>query len=116
MNYLEEQHIGFQVGEVKVPIVTGAVIFDLDVGDPKIRPDIQMGWAAVKNATVGDFPQGNIGAGCGATVGKLAGPDKAMKAGLGSASVKGADDLVSYRRFLRCSDRFHCWLCGRLDR
>lgn len=94
MNYLEEQHIGFQVGEVKVPIVPGAVIFDLDVGDPKIRPDIEMGYAAVKNATAGDFAQGNVGAGCGATVGKLAGPDKAMKAGLGSASVKGADDLV----------------------
>ncbi|RLL43802.1 peptidase S58 family protein [Oceanobacillus piezotolerans] len=94
MKFLEEQDIGFAVGTVKVPIVPSAVIFDLHIGDPKVRPDLEMGYKAASQARAGDFPQGNVGAGCGATVGKIPGPDKAMKSGLGSTSVQGADDLV----------------------
>lgn len=95
MRYLEEEDIGIDVGVGKVPIVPSAVLFDLAVGNPKVRPDLEMGYEAAKKAVVGDFPQGNVGAGCGATVGKVAGFEHAMKAGLGSSSVAGAEDLVA---------------------
>lgn len=94
MKFLEEKDIGVDVGVAKVPIVPSAVIFDLDVGDSKVRPDIVMGYEAAQKAKAGNFKQGNVGAGCGATVGKIPGPDKAMKSGLGSAAMEGADDLV----------------------
>lgn len=94
MKFLEEQDVGVNVGVAKVPIVPSAVIFDLDIGDAKVRPDFKMGYQAASTAKGGCFPEGNVGAGCGATVGKLAGPDKVMKSGLGSSSIEGADDLV----------------------
>lgn len=94
MRFLEEKNIGIDVGVAKVPIVPSAVLFDLAVGNPKIRPDMDMGYKAAELAITGDFPQGNIGAGCGATVGKVAGFHQAMKAGLGSSSVEGVEDLV----------------------
>ena len=94
MTFLEEQNIGVRIGDIKVPIVPSAVIFDLDIGNPKVRPDFKMGYAAANQAKAGEFPQGNVGAGCGATVGKIPGPDKAMKSGLGSTSIEGANDLV----------------------
>ncbi|WP_249870519.1 P1 family peptidase [Oceanobacillus saliphilus] len=94
MKYLEEQEVGFDVGVAKVPIVPSAVIFDLNVGDPNVRPDIKMGYQAASMAKAGDFQQGNTGAGCGATVGKLAGPELSMKSGLGSCSVEGVGDLI----------------------
>ena len=94
VKFLEEKDVGVDVGVAKVPIVPSAVIFDLDIGDSKVRPDLEMGYAAAEKAKVGAFKQGNVGAGCGATVGKIPGPDKAMKSGLGSASMEGVDDLV----------------------
>ena len=94
MQWLEEKGIGLDVGVAKVPIVPGAVLFDLAVGDPNVRPDKEMGYIAAKEAMKGEFPFGNIGAGCGATVGKLAGPGHCMKGGLGSASVKLDNGLV----------------------
>ncbi|RHW30878.1 P1 family peptidase [Oceanobacillus profundus] len=94
MQYLEKENIGFNVGVAKVPIVPSAVIFDLNIGDSNVRPNLQMGYESAKKARVGDFPLGNVGAGCGATVGKLAGPEKAMKSGLGSSSLAGASDLI----------------------
>ncbi len=87
MQYLEEHGIGLDVGVAKVPIVPAAVLFDLAVGDPKVRPNKQMGYEAAALATPKKFLTGNYGAGCGATVGKLAGPDLCMKGGLGSASI-----------------------------
>ena len=87
MQYLDEHHIGLDVGVAKVPIVPSAVLFDLAVGNPKIRPDKQMGYEAAKRATAEPFEVGNIGAGCGATIGKLAGFNNCMKGGLGSASI-----------------------------
>lgn len=87
MQYLEEQGMGLDVGVAKVPIVPGAVLFDLPIGNPSVRPDRQMGYEAAKRAISGSFPLGNVGAGCGATVGKLAGFDTCMKGGLGSASL-----------------------------
>lgn len=87
MKFLEERDIGLDVGVAKVPIVPAAVLFDLSVGDPKVRPDNQMGYEAAKAATTEKFATGNVGAGCGATVGKLASHDSYMKGGLGSASL-----------------------------
>lgn len=87
MQFLEEKGIGLDVGVARVPIVPAAVLFDLPVGDPKIRPDRRMGYEAAKVAITGKFSTGNYGAGCGATVGKLAGLEFCMKGGLGSASI-----------------------------
>lgn len=92
--YLEDNNIGFDVGVAKVPIVVGAVLFDLVVGDPKCRPDKEMGYRACKEATDKELKQGNYGAGCGATVGKIRGPEYAMKGGIGSCSIKLPNGLV----------------------
>lgn len=95
MKYLEEKGIGFDVGITKVPIVASAVIFDLTIGDYRIRPDIRMGYEACKNASSDENRQGNIGCGMGATVGKILGPNNAMKSGLGSATVRVGELIVS---------------------
>jgi L-aminopeptidase/D-esterase-like protein len=86
MKYLDERGIGFNSGVVKVPIVPAAVLFDLGIGDPAVRPDAAMGYRACENASTGIFAQGNEGAGTGATVGKIFGMKQAMKSGIGSAS------------------------------
>ena len=91
MQYLEEKDIGFDVGVAKVPIVTGAVLFDLAVGNPKIRPDKDMGYRACINANKQTCPEGNIGAGTGATVGKFLGLEYAMKGGLGCYALQVGD-------------------------
>ncbi|AFV11526.1 peptidase S58 DmpA [Thermacetogenium phaeum DSM 12270] len=83
MQYLEERGIGFDVQVTKVPIVCGAVLFDLAIGDPSVRPDKEMGYQACLNATNRECPEGNVGAGTGATVGKILGMERAMKGGLG---------------------------------
>jgi L-aminopeptidase/D-esterase-like protein len=93
VKYLEEQGLGFETRVVKVPIVCGAILFDLSLGDPKIRPDAASGYAAAKGASSDPVGEGNIGAGAGATVGKMFGMDLAMKAGLGSWSLSRADGL-----------------------
>lgn len=95
MKYLEEQGVGFDVGVTKVPIVASAVIFDLNIGDYKIRPDFNMGYDAAKNATTSENRQGLIGCGMGATVGKVLGPTAAMKSGLGSATMELGELKVS---------------------
>ncbi|MDU4934086.1 MAG: P1 family peptidase [Peptostreptococcaceae bacterium] len=92
--YLEERNIGFDVGVAKVPIVVGAVLFDLAAGDPKCRPDKKMGYKACEMASDTVLKQGNYGAGCGATVGKIKGPEYAMKGGIGSYSIKLDNGLV----------------------
>ena len=92
--YLEEQNIGFDVGVAKVPIVVGAVLFDLGAGDAKVRPDKKMGYEACVNASSEKLQQGNYGAGCGATVGKIKGMEYAMKGGIGSSSIKLPNGLV----------------------
>ena len=94
MRFLEERNIGFPIGAGVVPIVPGAILFDLGVGDFKIRPDAECGYAASRNATTGPVAEGNIGAGAGATIGKMAGRGRAMKGGLGSAHIALSDGLV----------------------
>lgn len=92
MEYLEERGIGFDVGVTKVPIVCQAVLFDLIIGNPNIRPDKTMGYLACKNSEkpINNL-QGNVGAGAGATVGKLLGPKNSMKGGLGTYTFQVGD-------------------------
>lgn len=88
MKYLEERDIGFDVGVTKVPLVVQSDIFDLTVGDVSTRPDYDMGYAAAKTAFENpNYQDGNYGAGCGATVGKISGMDTCMKTGIGSYAV-----------------------------
>jgi len=94
MRWLEERGIGFPVGDLRVPIVTGAILFDLGVGDPSIRPDAACGYEAASIASAGPPAEGNAGAGAGASVGKLAGLARAMKGGIGTASIARSDGLV----------------------
>ena len=89
MQYLEEQDIGFDVGVTKVPLVVQSDIFDLTVGDGKVRPDKTMGYEAAKTAlTSPNYKDGNFGAGCGATVGKFGGMERCMKSGIGSYAIE----------------------------
>jgi L-aminopeptidase/D-esterase-like protein len=85
MRFLEEQGRGFDAGVARVPIVPAAVLFDLGVGDPAARPGPEEGYAAC-GAASGEVPEGRVGAGTGATVGKLHGPERATPGGLGTAS------------------------------
>jgi L-aminopeptidase/D-esterase-like protein len=94
MRYLEERNIGYDVGVARVPIVPAAAIFDLGFGSAKIRPDSAAGYRACEQATSEAVAQGNVGAGTGATVGKMAGPDFMMKGGLGSASTRLDDGTL----------------------
>lgn len=87
MRWLEERGIGVPVGPVRVPIVPAAILFDLWLGDTAIRPDAAAGHAACDAATREPVAQGNVGVGAGATVGKLFGIGRAMRGGVGSASV-----------------------------
>lgn len=87
MKYLEEEGIGFNTGVAKVPIVSSAVLFDLAIGSADIRPDSEMGYTACKNASVNEFNVGNYGAGTGASVGKILGPQQGMKSGIGTSSI-----------------------------
>jgi L-aminopeptidase/D-esterase-like protein len=95
MRYLEEHGIGFDTRVARVPIVPAVILFDLGVGDPKIRPDAEAGYKACKAATTNAPAEGNAGAGAGATVGKLFGMDRAMKGGVGVASIKLSDGKSS---------------------
>ncbi|MDY6878200.1 MAG: P1 family peptidase [Chloroflexota bacterium] len=94
MRYLEERTIGFDVGVGVVPIVPAAVLFDLTAGNPKARPDAEAGYQACQAATDGPVAEGCVGAGTGATAGKLLGPKLATKTGLGTASVKIGKGIV----------------------
>ena len=89
MEYLEKRGIGFDVGVTKVPLVVQSDIFDLTVGDKDVRPDPAMGYEAAKNAMESpNYKDGNYGAGCGATVGKISGMDTCMKTGIGSYAIE----------------------------
>jgi L-aminopeptidase/D-esterase-like protein len=94
MRWLEERSMGLPVGVGVVPIVPAAVLFDLSVGDPKARPDAAMGYQACEAAADGPVAEGNVGAGTGATVGKLLNPAQATKSGLGTAAITMAGGVV----------------------
>jgi L-aminopeptidase/D-esterase-like protein len=94
MRYLEERGVGFRVGSACVPLVPAAIIFDLAVGDASVRPTAAMGYQACLSATAGTVPEGSVGVGTGATVGKARGIQGAMKGGVGTASVVYPDGLI----------------------
>src|ERR1035437_4870817 len=87
MQWLEENNIGLQVGFGLVPIVPAAVLFDLPVGDARIRPDASSGYQACVAASRSAPAEGNVGGGAGALVGKIFGLERAMRGGIGSASI-----------------------------
>ncbi len=94
MRYLEERGIGYDTMVARVPIVPAAILFDLNVGDSRARPDAAMGYAACQAAGDGPVAEGNVGAGTGATVGKILGIGRAMKSGIGTAAVDLGNGLV----------------------
>ncbi|MEG1750255.1 MAG: P1 family peptidase [Raoultibacter sp.] len=95
MEALEARKIGFELMGMHVPIVCGACLFDLPVGDSSVRPDAAMGRAACEAAfTQAAFEEGNCGAGTGATCGKMFGPAGTMKSGLGSSAMRFGDLVV----------------------
>ena len=95
VRYLEQRGVGFDVRVARVPIVPAAILFDLGIGSADIRPGAEMGYQACLNASEEQPVQGNVGAGTGATVGKILGMEQAMKSGLGSASIEvGAQIIV----------------------
>jgi L-aminopeptidase/D-esterase-like protein len=96
MRYLDEKNIGFKAyGSINVPIVPAASLIDLNVGNnPKIRPTADCGYQAAQAASTAPVAEGNVGAGTGATVGKSAGSNRAMKGGIGSAAIRMPDGLI----------------------
>jgi L-aminopeptidase/D-esterase-like protein len=95
VRWLEEHNIGWSAGPSRVPIVPAAILFDLGVGgNPKIRPTADCGYKAAEAATTAAVPEGSIGAGAGATVGKFGGPGRSTKAGLGTAAITLPNGLV----------------------
>ena len=103
MRWLEERGIGLRIGPAVVPIVPAAILFDLAVGDASIRPDAAAGYAACEaasdrstdGASDGALIEGNVGAGAGASVGKLFGFDRAMRGGIGTASLRAGGFTVA---------------------
>jgi L-aminopeptidase/D-esterase-like protein len=102
MQYLEERGIGFDVQVTRVPIVCGAVLFDLTIGDWRTRPDKSMGYQACVNAGRGPCIQGSIGAGTGATVGKIWGTERSMKSGLGCFALQAGELKVGALVAVNC--------------
>ena len=94
MRFLEERGIGFNTGAARVPIVPSAILYDLSLGNAKVRPDSEMGYQACLNASKVKVEEGNVGAGAGASVGKILGQKQAMKSGIGSSSLTIGQGLV----------------------
>lgn len=94
MRYLEERRIGFNTGVARVPIVPAAILFDLGLGRGDVRPDAAMGYRACEAASAGVPAEGNVGAGTGASVGKILGLKQAMKCGVGCASLEAGAGIV----------------------
>ena len=122
MDELAERGIGFPVESARVPIVCGACLFDLLVGE-NAHPDAAMGQAAARAAFERDaaepLEEGNVGAGCGASVGKLLGGERAMKAGLGTCGLRVGDlvvfAIVAVNALGSVRDRSGAWVAGCRD-
>ena len=113
MTYLEEQGIGYDTGYALVPLVAQSDIYDLSVGDPSVRPDPDMGYEAAKKALEApNYQDGNFGAGCGASVGKIAGMDYAMKTGIGSYAVQIGDLKIGAIVVLNALGDVYDWRTG----
>lgn len=94
VRYLEERGVGYQAGDHVVPIVAAAILFDLGVGGGSVRPGPECGYEAARAASAAAPAEGSVGAGAGATVGKLRGRGRAMKGGIGTASITLEDGLT----------------------
>ena len=113
MEYLEEHGYGYDTGYARVPLVAQADIYDLSVGDPSVRPDASMGYEAAKAAFESpNYQDGNYGAGCGATVGKMAGMEYCMKTGIGSYAVRLGDLQVGAIVVLNALGDVYDWKTG----
>jgi L-aminopeptidase/D-esterase-like protein len=93
MKFLEERGAGYPVGDVRIPVVCGAILFDLHFGDARIRPDASAGYEAARNASSNPVLEGNIGAGAGCRVGKMFGVERSVCGGLGSWAWRRSDGL-----------------------
>ena len=114
MSYLEEQGIGYDTGYALVPLVAQSDIYDLSVGDPTVRPDPDMGYAAAKQAFESpNYQDGNFGAGCGASVGKIAGMKYSMKTGIGSYAVQIGDLKIGAIVVLNALGDVYDWRTGQ---
>ncbi len=94
MRWLAGHEVGYGALGVRVPIVPAAILFDLALGDPHAHPDAEMGWRACEAATDGPIAEGSVGAGTGATVGKVLGMESAMKGGIGTAAEDLGNGLI----------------------
>ena len=114
MKCLEERNIGFDVGVTKVPLVVQSDLFDLTVGSAFRRPDPEMGYAAAVHALDDpNYRDGNYGAGCGATVGKITGMDNCMKTGIGSYAVQIGDLQIGAVVALNALGDVYDWKTGK---
>ena len=114
MKCLEERNIGFDVGVTKVPLVVQSDLFDLTVGSASRRPDPEMGYAAAVHALDDpNYRDGNYGAGCGATVGKITGMDNCMKTGIGSYAVQIGDLQIGAVVALNALGDVYDWKTGK---
>ena len=113
MQYLEEHDIGFDTGVAKVPLVVQSDIYDLTVGSAAVRPDSKMGYAAAKAAfETPNFKDGNYGAGCGASVGKIGGMETAMKTGVGSYAIQIGELQIGAIVVLNALGDIYDWKSG----
>lgn len=114
MKYLEEKDIGYDTGVAKVPLVVQSDLFDLSVGDGKVRPDADMGYEAARTALESpNYKDGNYGAGCGATVGKIAGMDNCMKTGIGSYAIRVGDLKIGAVVAVNALGDIYDWKTGK---
>lgn len=114
MQYLEEHDIGFDVGVTKVPLVVQSDLFDLTVGEPFVRPDAAMGYEAARRAMEDpNYRDGNYGAGCGATVGKIGGMETCMKTGIGSFAIQIGELKIGAVVVLNALGDVFDWKTGR---
>ena len=114
MRYLEENDIGFDVGVTKVPLVVQSDLFDLTVADTYVRPDAQMGYEAARLALEDpNYLDGNYGAGCGATVGKIGGMETCMKTGIGSYALQAGDFKIGAVVALNALGDVFDWKTGK---
>lgn len=114
MRYLEEHGIGYDTGYALVPLVAQADIYDLSVGDASVRPDADMGYEAARIAMEApNYRDGNVGAGCGATVGKFAGMEYCMKSGIGSYAVQLGELKIGAIVVVNALGDVYDWKTGR---
>ena len=112
--YLEAQGIGYDTGFAKVPLVLQSCLYDLSVGDGTVRPDAKMGYEAARLALEApNYRDGNFGAGCGATVGKIAGMDTCMKSGIGSFAIRLGELRIGAIAAVNALGDVFAWKSGR---